>query len=173
MFPSLAMLTSLSFKNLFIIIWAHTLSPLTLYPREEATSLFLIHPNRENVVLLGFFFFFLVSYLFLAVLRIQCCLGFSLVAVIRGKSIVAVASGCRAWALGWAGFSSCALGLWSPGSILWHTGFLLRGMQESSGIGDWIHVSGIGRQILYHWASREAQHLFLNVICLPFKNSYC
>ena len=56
--------------------------------------------------------------LFLAVLGLGCCVGFSLVAVSRGYSLVVehgllivVASRCRAQALGCAGFSSC--GSWA------------------------------------------------------------
>ena len=53
-------------------------------------------------------------YLFLAVLGPPCCSGFSPVAVSRGCSLVVVHrllvgfSCCRAWALGFTGFSNCS-----------------------------------------------------------------
>ena len=61
-----------------------------------------------------FFFFFKYFYLFLAVVGLHCCVGFSVVVVSRGaySSCGARASHCsgfsccRAWALGYKGFSS-------------------------------------------------------------------
>ena len=53
-------------------------------------------------------FIFLIIYLFLSVLDLHCCMGFSLVAESRGYSLVVVYSGfscCRARALGCPGFS--------------------------------------------------------------------
>ena len=40
-------------------------------------------------------------------------------------------------------------------------GLVTPGHVGSSGIRDWTHVSCIGRQILYYWATREALPLFL------------
>ena len=61
-----------------------------------------------------FFLKILFIYLFLAVVGLHCFVGFSLVVANRGFSLpaglrllIAVASHCRAWALGCAGFSSC------------------------------------------------------------------
>ena len=76
--------------------------------------------------------------LFLAVLGLCCCIGFSLVAASGGYSLVEV-SGLRAQAQKW-----CCTDLVAP----LHVGF--------SWIRDWTGVSHIGRQILYHWATREA-----------------
>ena len=63
---------------------------------------------------LNLFFFFKCFYLFLAVVGLHCCVGFSVVVASRGAySLVAVHglcrgfSCCRAWALGYKGFSSC------------------------------------------------------------------
>ena len=55
-----------------------------------------------------------------------------------------VSSSCRAWVLEHVGFGSC--GTWA---------------HSVPGMWDWTHVSCIGRQILYHWATREA--------CIYFK----
>ena len=64
-------------------------------------------------------------YLFLTVLGLRCSAGFSLVAASGGYSpaagcrlLTAVASCCRAQALGWADFSSC--GTWAQ--QLWFLG---------------------------------------------------
>ena len=62
---------------------------------------------------------FFKSYLFLAALDLRCCVGFCLVVAIRGYSLVvvcglliAVASCCRAWALG-----MLAQQLWCTGLV--------------------------------------------------------
>ena len=53
--------------------------------------------------------------LFLALLGLHCCLGFSLGAERRGSSLAAQASHCsgfsyrEVWALGHKGFSSCSM----------------------------------------------------------------
>ena len=105
-------------------------------------------------------------YLFLAVLSLRCCSGFSLVVEGAGYSLVAVCRllimvasvvvkhmDSRAW----------TLELWLPGSraqapwlcvglvALWHVG--------SSWTRDWTRISCTGRWILYHWATREAPKL--------------
>ena len=106
---------------------------------------------------------FKLIYLFLAVL------GLLLHRLSSGCSEWGLLSRCRAWASHWGGFSCCgaqaaglqASVLWPPGSgaqtqqlwclglaVLWHVG--------SSWTRDWTHVTCIGRQILYHWATREA-----------------
>ena len=68
------------------------------------------------------------------------------------------------------GFSSCgtwAQQLWFPGSRvqaqqLWRTGLVAPWQVGSSWIRDRTRVSCIGRQILYHWATREGlyKHIF-------------
>ena len=61
------------------------------------------------------------------------------------------------WRYCCTGFSLVvAPGLWSTGSIVVAQSWLLHSMGESSWIRDQIHVSCIGRWILYHWATREA-----------------
>ena len=47
-----------------------------------------------------------------------------------------------------------ALGLWSIGLIVVAHGY------SSSHIGDWTHVSCVGRWILHHWATREVLNLY-------------
>ena len=71
---------------------------------------------------------------------------------------------CRARGLGYACFSSYgtwAQQLWLLGSRaqaqqLWHTGSVAPQHMGSSQTRDQTHVSYIGRQILYHGATREA-----------------
>ena len=85
--------------------------------------------------------------LFLAVLGLRCCTGFSLV-VVSGSSLQ----------LQFMGFSYCGAqleGMWV--SVLWHVGsvavgtdFLVLQYMGSSRIKDVTRVSCIGRQILYH-----------------------
>ena len=83
---------------------------------------------------------------------------------------------CRlhgARALGHTGFSHCGLWahyLWFPGSraqaqSLWHRSLAATQHMGSSWTRDWTCVSCIGRWILYHWATWEAQ-LFYFYICL-------
>ena len=75
------------------------------------------------------FFIFLIIYLFLALLGLCCCLGFSIVVTGRGYSLVAVCrfltlslsfffggrggglSCCKKWAVGCVGFTAC--GFWT------------------------------------------------------------
>ena len=56
------------------------------------------------------------------------------------------------WALGHSGFSSCSI----RAQQLWCTGSADPQHVGSSWIRDRTHVSCIGRQILYHWTTREA-----------------
>ena len=70
---------------------------------------------------------------------------------------------CRAWALGWEGFSS-----WGSQTLehrfsrLWCMGLVAPRHMGSSWSTDGTNVSCIGRWILYHWATREAQD-FINI----------
>ena len=70
---------------------------------------------------------------------------------------------------GHAGCSSCSL--WAQDVILcfgaqaqwlWPTGSVALQHAGSSWTWDWTRVSCIGRWILYHWATKEAQVYFLN-----------
>ena len=44
----------------------------------------------------------------------------------------------------------------TPAQSLWHTGLVTLWHVGSSQIRDWTRVSCIGRQILYHWTTKEA-----------------
>ena len=92
-------------------------------------------------------------------------MGFSLVVASKGYSLavvqgllIAVASCCRPWALGCAGFSHCSVQaqeLRLKGSRvqilqLWCMGLVTPWSGGSSQIKDQTHVSCIGRQILYY-----------------------
>ena len=82
-------------------------------------------------------YFFLKSDFFLAVLGLCCYVQpFSSDAQ---ASHCSVSSCCREWLLEYVGFGSCS-----------------RWAHSVPGIWDWTHVPCIGRQILYHWATREA-----------------
>ena len=88
-------------------------------------------------------FLSIVIYLFLAVLGLCCYVDFSLVVESKGFS------------LQWL------LLLWHPGSgaqaqQLWCKGLAAPWHVGSSWIRDWTRVSCTGRQVLYHWATREA-----------------
>ena len=112
---------------------------------------------------------FISFYLFLGVLGLHCCSwAFSscgewglLCSCGAWLSHCDGFSSCRAQALGCVGFSSCVPGLWSTGAIV-----VARGLSCSAACGiflgrDGIHVSCIGRWILYHWATRDGQNVFL------------
>ena len=103
-------------------------------------------------------------YLFLlAVLYLSCYLGFSLVAVIRVYSLVAM---CRLLvavtslvAEHWLSGTRASV-VWLSSSRtqvqkLWCTGLVALGHVGSSGTRDLTRVSWIGRRILYHQAARE------------------
>ena len=117
-------------------------------------------------------------------LGLCCCAGFSLVAASGGYSLTAVctvpiaaASCCGAQARGCADFSGCgtrAQQLWFLGSRaraqqLRHMGLVALQHVGSFQIRDRTHVSCIGRRILYHGATREAQRLTY-LFQLVFKN---
>ena len=112
--------------------------------------------------------------LFLAVLGLGCCVGFSLVAVSRGYSLVehglliVVASlvaehrlqGVQASAVVARGLSSC--GIWAQ---------LLYGMQDLPGSGI-KPIPCTGRQILNHWTTRDTLEFlckYKHTLCCPFK----
>ena len=110
---------------------------------------------------------FLNFYSFLTLQDLRCCLRFSLVAMSRGgawASHCGTFSRCKAWALGCTG-----LGSWDARAWLLHDTWDL-----SSCTRNWTPVSHIGRQILYHWGSREASPVFLRGIwdsCHPAPHS--
>ena len=64
---------------------------------------------------------------------------------------------CGVQALGHTGFSSCSpQALGAQVHVLRQKGFVALWHVESSQIRDWTWVSCLGRQILYHWSTREA-----------------
>ena len=85
---------------------------------------------------------------------------------------------CGSRALGHVGSSSCdswAQSLWFPGSraqaqCLWCTGLVTLWHVRSSRPKNWTHISYIGRQILYPWATREALGtlLFITGLSTPY-----
>ena len=113
--------------------------------------------------------FILFTYLFSAVLGLWCCTDFSLVVASRSCSPgvalgLPTSVGCRTQALRRSGvrsWGSQAQQLQLPGSgapaqWLGCTGLAASCLFWSSWIRNRIHVSCFGRQILYHWAAREA-----------------
>ena len=86
---------------------------------------------------------------------------------------------CRAWVLGPAGFSRCnmwAQWLWILDSRAQAQqlgmDFIVPQHVGTSQIRDGIHVSCTGRQILYHWTTRDTPHinfkstLLISKICM-------
>ena len=76
-------------------------------------SLFCQHEFLGGLFFFSNFYFIHFLYLFLAVLGLHCCMGFSLVVESGGcspwTSHCSGFSGCRAWTLGYVGFSSCSM----------------------------------------------------------------
>ena len=87
-------------------------------------------------------------YVFLAVLGLCCCEGFSLVAV-RGFSLKQLLL-CRAQTLRHMDLVVVAPGSGAQAQYLWHTGLVDPWHVGSSWIRDGTCVSCIGRWILYH-----------------------
>ena len=117
------------------------------------------------------FFFNFYLFLFLAVLHLCFCMGFSLAAVSRGYSPAAVhrlltADPSLVARHGLSG--TWAQDLRLPGSRaqaqqLWCTGLLLHIVWDLPGPGiKPMSLSCIGRQILYYWANREDLKWFLD-----------
>ena len=112
--------------------------------------------------LISFFFFNNFLYLFMAVLGLHCCLGFSLVAASRGYSLVAVCGVLLQWLLLMSsgfrvhGFQqpqcvgSVAVGSGAIGSIVAAHGLVAPWHVGSSQIRDRTCVSYIDRWVLYH-----------------------
>ena len=106
----------------------------------------MFSPTRRKLFLP--FLIYNLIYLFLAVLGLRCCSGFSLVAASRGYTLVAawgflpaVASPCVEHGLQgeWVGLAAAPPGLWHAGSVaLKHVGFSRTRNQ--------VHVSCFGRQ---------------------------
>ena len=87
----------------------------------------------------------------MAVLGLHCCMDFSLVAA-HGFLIVVASLGS---VVCFMDSRALAHELWFVGSRvlaqeLWHMGLVALPRVRSSWIRDWIHVSCIGRWILYH-----------------------
>ena len=105
---------------------------------------------------------YIFNYLFLAVLGLHCCLGFSLVVVSGGiSSLQCGFSCCRAWTLGCMGSVGAAPGLYSTSKQLWCAGLVALWQVGSSQIRDGNHVSCIGCQVLYHRAYQGSPWLTL------------
>ena len=105
-------------------------------------------------------------YLFLAVQDLFCWVGFSLVVVSRGCSLLQCVCllwwlcCCGAQALGHVGSSGCG------SQALEHMGFVAPQQVGSFWTGDQTHVSGTGKQSLHHWATRESLSFnLLLIIC--------
>ena len=95
----------------------------------------------------------------LAVLGLHSCADFFLVAASRGYSSLPCAGFSLLWLLLLRSTGFRARGLSSWGSAaLWHVG--------SSQTRGRIHVSCVGRWVLYHWATREA----LSILFFKFTN---
>ena len=77
----------------------------------------------------------------------------------RGLSLVPaleLLSGCGAQASHWGGFSCCRTeGSRVQAQSSWCVGLVAQGHAQSSWTREWAYVPGTGRQILYHWATRE------------------
>ena len=69
---------------------------------------------------------------------------------------------CGTWTLGHTGFSSCGSQTLEYGAQqLWHTSLVAPRHVESSRTRNRTHDSYIGRQTVYHWATREAPVLII------------
>ena len=119
--------------------------------------------------------------LFLAVLDLHCCMGFALVVASGNCSLLQCMGFSLLWPLWlWSkGFSSC--GTWAVVAAprLQGTGSIavVRLVSYSTACGifparDQNRVSCIGRQILYHWACREALSLFFSWESLFFPSLF-
>ena len=108
----------------------------------------------------GLVLFTNLMYLFVAVLGLHCCRGFSLVVLSRGCSLVVVngllvEAASLVWSTGsrFTGFSSCsswALDTGSVGEVHRLSCYWAR---------DQAHVFCTGRWILYHWTFKEPPDL--------------
>ena len=95
-------------------------------------------------------------------LGLHCLMGFSLVVASRGYPSWQQASPCHGFScwgvqvLGHKGFISRGpRGSGTEAQRTWHTDLAALQHVESSRTRDQTRVSCIGRQILYHWATRE------------------
>ena len=84
-------------------------------------------------------------------LGLHCCAGSSLVVVC--SLLITVASHSRAEHRLWDTQVSVVGGMWAQ--WLQHMGLIASQHVGSSPTKDWTHLSCIGRQILYHWATKE------------------
>ena len=113
-------------------------------------------------------FIFLILSMYLFRVGLHWCVSFSLLVVSRASLAVVQRphcggfSCCRAQVLGRGGFWSCrCLGSRTQARSLWLTGIVAPWHAGSSRIRNKTQISCTGRQILYHWAPREAPTLFL------------
>ena len=132
-----------------------------------AVFCFLAKIRAMDVLL---FYFFIIFFLSLTVLGLCCCMDFS-VAWSVGVTLqlqcmnfsqwwllLLHSPGSRAWGLQWLWHVDSVIAaprFQSTGSVVLHK---LSCSQECGNfwLRDWTCVSCIGRQILYHWATREA-----------------
>ena len=97
-------------------------------------------------------------------LGLHCCTGFSLVAASGGYSQLRCADPSLRWLLLLRStvsrasvVAACGLrGCCSQAQYLWHAGLVALWHVGSSRTRDGTRVSCIGKQVLYHWATREA-----------------
>ena len=96
-----------------VVSWSLLLAPCHV-GHPQMTSCFLQASKEKSPSEMGSILFQNVLFLFLAVLGLRCCAGFSLVVVIRGYSLLQCTvfslcgfSCCRAQALELVGFNSC------------------------------------------------------------------
>ena len=112
-------------------------------------------------------------YLYLAVLGLPCCLGFSLIAMSRGYSSCSMRASycrgfsyCRAWALG------CSHGSWAGSRAqdqnLWCRGLVLPRQGSNPGLLHWPHLcleESKGSKE-HHLGTREVPQAFPRYFCI-------
>ena len=135
-------IASLIVFGIFVcLFWFPSFSPFCFFPR----------------VYFRFWKYFI--HLFLAVLSLHCCVGFSLVPALQLPLAVASLMLCRLWGL-WASLVATH-GLWLSGSRaetqqLWSTDLVASRCVGSSQTRDRTHISCIDGQSLIHRATMEA-----------------
>ena len=116
--------------------------------------------NSVAKVQMGNIFYYCMC-LFLAVLSLHCCAGFSLVAMSRSYPSLQ----CMGFSLRWLPLLQSIgsrvhriqqCGSWALENQLWYTGLVGSWCVGSSWIRDQTHISCVGRWILYHCTTRKA-----------------